>query len=143
MRSLRVLKLGMVGRVGVWPAARVFMTEPHGSCRVLGACHFAGIRRVPRDCIQQCCSCTDDLEYPPGHYMNWRCILCGHEIHYHCGTFLPGGHTRPPGYMCDCCEAPDTDTDDEDESRLHPTEARSARTHNVCTCRVPGEDAKQ
>ena len=91
----------------------------------------------------QCCCCTDALEYPPGHYMNLRCILCGHEMHDHCGAFLLGGHSRPPGYMCDCCEAPDTDTDDEDESRLHPTEARRVRTHNVCTCRVPGEDKKQ
>ena len=59
--------------------------------------------------------------------MNKRCVLCGHEIHDHCGTFLPGGHSRPPGYMCDCCEAPDADTSDTD------TDTKQKRFFLPCT----------
>ena len=77
--------------------------------------NFRDIPKAPP--TSDCCGCDDPLPWGPGHYMNYRCLACGHEMHLECATFVPGGRGRPPGYVCQCCEPPpESDTDEEDDS---------------------------
>ena len=103
-----------------------------------------------------CCWCSGVLE---GNYHDYKCRDCGRYGHKECGRYLPWGSNppKPPGWVCWCCEAPESEDDEQailrrrveiDSELTVPPPERSARGHATerpgpeTRRRVPGKGAQ-